>query len=98
MPQGFMKATVVLIPRSARIGKVSMFADFNAPPLAPGAGSALLKEKTVRALRASPVRRDWPWTSRRWKRSTVESGRAWTEPRVASARIGRLLILIMIVE
>lgn len=43
-------------------------ADFVAPPFAPAAGMALLKEKTVNFLSASPVKRVCPDVRRRWKR------------------------------
>lgn len=56
------------MPSPVRMGKLSMFADLVAPPVAPVAGTALLKEKTVRARRASPVRSVVPWERRRWKR------------------------------
>jgi hypothetical protein len=68
MPQGSRKPRVVLIPRPVKMGKVSILAAFVAPPVAFGAGIALLKENTVSCLRASPVSKVSPWVKSRWNR------------------------------
>lgn len=49
-------------------GRRRLTAAFEAPPLAPGAGVALLKEKTIAFFSASPVKSDCPDVRRRWNR------------------------------